>query len=139
MTTRGKLFLEAKKELAIQKEADPKGKKAKTLKGKAQEIRCHEGTGWIATSDWLNHHVKVENGKPCPQSDKKGKLWVVTVHIRCLSSCMEGSLSPAEGKPFRPIRCFGLQSGETSGKITSIVSGDDHLLTEGLEQETHPC
>lgn len=40
-TTRGKLYLEAKKELAIQKEADPKGKKAKTLKGKAavEELR----------------------------------------------------------------------------------------------------
>ena len=142
----GKAYLEAKRELAAQKELDPKQKKSKTLKAKAalQDLRevtryavMNRRTGWVATSEWLNHHVKMEEGKPCPKG--KGKLWIVSVRIRVVGLCIDIAMSPADGKALRPIRCFSIQDGGTNAKLSSIVSGYSHLLTDDdLEKETHP-
>ncbi|CAK9114494.1 Uncharacterized protein (Fragment) [Durusdinium trenchii] len=146
VTMHGKAFLDAKRELHAQKQVDLSGKKPKTLKLKSAFEALHESkrysvmnrrTGWVATSEWLNTHVKVaEDGKPHPKKEK-GKLWILTIHIKIVGPNIDVRFSPSDGKPFRAVRCLSLEGGAVNAKLTSIVSGYEHLLTDDDDAEAH--
>ena len=143
----GKCFMDAKAELEAQKECDPGMKKAKTIKARDNFKALHlvdrysvmnRRTAWVASTEWLNKNVKLSaDGRPIPKNEK-GKLWILTVRIQVVKGHVQLHLQPADGKAFRPLRCYSLTDGHPKTKLSSLVAGYEHVLQD-QEEELEPC
>ena len=118
---------------------DPEGKNSKTSTAKEQMQSLQEGlrysvlnrrTAWVATKEWMVRYMKFEgDGRPVPKNTK-ASVWVMAVRIKIVGANLELALQPCEGKGFSRLRCVSLTDGEEHSKMTSLLSGYQHVLEE---------
>ena len=129
-------------------ERDPTMSKEKTLAAKQEVCLLEKGqryivmnrrTGQIASMDWLQKNVAVEEGKPVPKN-KKMKIWILTLRVQVVSEDrVVLSLSLASGEEHRPLRCFQLSGGEQDA-LPDLLDGYSHIMEDGegdALEETH--
>ena len=123
---------------------DPEGKNSKTLESKEKLQSLQDGvrysvlnrrTAWVATKDWMARFMKYDaSGKPTPKNPK-ASVWVMAVRIKIIGANLELSLQPCQDKGFSRLRCVSLKDGEEHSKLTSLLSGYEHVLQDNLDAD----
>ena len=133
-----KEYMNARSQSYLLEEQDPDSKKAKDAKKLVKQMSKAERfavlnrrTAWIATQEWMAKNITVKDGKPfLKNASSKIKLWIVTVRVEINRDIAKLWLQPAQGKPFREVRCVSLEDDTVKCEFAQLVHGYGHVLDD---------